>query len=99
MCSSSGGKIVLYSIWYRHIETSEWSKIAKIQLYKYEQIVVKFIYEFFGYDYCKLLTINILCCLEVMFIQLLNLLKRYILQTKVNLMAPELFFNFSTSCI
>jgi len=35
-------KIVLYSIWYRHTETSEWSKITKIQFYKYEQIVVKF---------------------------------------------------------
>jgi len=23
-------KIVLYSIWYRHTETSEWSKITKI---------------------------------------------------------------------
>ena len=26
-------KIVLHSIWYRHTETSEWSKITKIQLY------------------------------------------------------------------
>jgi len=25
-------KIVLYSIWYRHAETSEWSKITKIQI-------------------------------------------------------------------
>ena len=31
MCSSSGGqKIVLYSLWYHHTETSEWSKITKI---------------------------------------------------------------------
>ena len=29
-------KIVLYSIWYHHTETSEWSKITKIQFYKYE---------------------------------------------------------------
>ena len=43
LCSSSGGKIVLYNIWYRHTETSEWSKITKIQFYKYEYIVVKFI--------------------------------------------------------
>jgi len=41
--------IVLYSLWYHHIETSEWSKITKItkitkiQFYKYEHIVVKFI--------------------------------------------------------
>jgi len=53
-------KIVLYSIWYHHTETSEWSKIVKIQFYKYENIVVKFIYEFFGCDYCMLLTINML---------------------------------------
>ena len=54
-------KIVLYSIWYHHTETSEWSKITKIQLHKYENIVVKFTYEFFGCDYCTLLTINMLC--------------------------------------
>ena len=40
-------KIVLYSLWYHHTETSEWSKttkltkITKIQFYKYEYIVVK----------------------------------------------------------
>jgi len=34
-------KIVLYSIWRHHTETSEWSKITKIQFYKYEQIAVK----------------------------------------------------------
>ena len=33
--------------------------------------------EFFGCDYCVLLTVNMLCYVEVMFIQLLNLLKRY----------------------
>jgi len=32
-------KIVLHSLWYHHTETSEWSKITKIQLYKSEQIV------------------------------------------------------------
>ena len=31
-------KIVLSSLWYHHTETSEWSKIAKIQFYKYEQV-------------------------------------------------------------
>ena len=30
--------------------------------------------EFFGCDYCVLLTVNMLCHVEVMFIQLLNLL-------------------------
>jgi len=45
-------KILLYSTWYQHTETSEWSKITKIQFYKYEHIVVKFMYEFFGCDYC-----------------------------------------------
>ena len=70
-------KIVLYSIWYHHTETSEWSQITKIQFYKYEHIVVKLMYEFFGCYYCILLTINVLCNVEVTFIQLLNLLKRY----------------------
>ena len=36
-------KIVLYSIWYHHTETSVWYKVTKIQFYKYEHIVVKFI--------------------------------------------------------
>jgi len=70
-------KFALHSLCYHHTETSEWSKITKIQFYKYEQIVVKFMYEFFGCDYCVLLTINMLCHVEVMFIQLLNLLERY----------------------
>ena len=70
-------KIALHSLWYRHTETCEWSKITKIQFYKYEQIVVKFICEFFRCDYCVLLTINMLCHVKVMFIQLLNLLERY----------------------
>jgi len=71
-------KIAVHSHWYHHIETSEWSKITKIQFFKYEHIVVKFMCEFFGCDYCVLLTINMLCHVEVMFIQLLNLLERYI---------------------
>ena len=70
-------KTVLYNIWYHHTETSEWSKITKIQFYKYEQIVVKFLCEFVGCDYCVLLTINMLCLVEVMFIQLLNVLETY----------------------
>ena len=52
-------KIVLYSLWYHHTETSEWSKVTKItKIYKYEHIVVKFMCEFFRCDYCVLLTIN-----------------------------------------
>ena len=39
-------KIVLYSLWYRHTETSEWSKITKVQFFKYEHIEVKFMCEF-----------------------------------------------------
>ena len=44
------GKIVLYSLWYQHTETSEWSKITKtikittIPFYKYEHMVIKFYY-------------------------------------------------------
>jgi len=34
-------KIVLYSIWCRHTETSEWFKIIKIQFYKYEHTVLE----------------------------------------------------------
>jgi len=64
-CSSSGGQnCIIYSLWYYHTETSEWSKITKItkiiKIYKYEHIVVKFMCEFFGFDYCVLLTINML---------------------------------------
>ena len=42
-------RIVLYSLWYHHTETIEWSKINKItkipkmQFYKYEHIVVKYL--------------------------------------------------------
>ena len=53
-------KILLYSIWYRRPETREWSKITKIQFYKYVHIVVKFMCEFFGCDYYILLTIILL---------------------------------------
>ena len=42
-------KIVLYSILYHQTEKSEWSKITKIQFYKYEHIVVKFMCEFYYY--------------------------------------------------
>ena len=70
-------KTVLDSIWYHHTETSEWSKITKIQFYKYEHMEVKFMNEFFLCDYCILLTVIMLCHVEVMFIRLLNLLERY----------------------
>ena len=57
-------KIVSYSLWYRHTETSEWSKITKItkitEIYKYEHIPVKFVCECFRCDYCVLLTTNML---------------------------------------
>ena len=42
-------RIALHSLWYHHTETSEWYKITKIQFYKYEQIVVKFMCEFYYY--------------------------------------------------
>ena len=79
MCSSSGPQIVLYSLWYHHTETSEWSKITKIikiikiQFYKYEHMVVQFMCELL-----VLLTINMLWPVEVMLLnQLLNLLEGY----------------------
>jgi len=33
-------KIVFYSIWHHFTETSEWSKIIKMQFYRYEHITV-----------------------------------------------------------
>ena len=56
MCSSSGGQNCIIQHLVPHTETSEWSKITKIQFYKYEHIVVKFMCEFFGaitVYYCK----------------------------------------------
>ena len=51
-------KFVLYSLWYHHTETREWSKITKItkitKIHKYEHRVVKFMCEFVGCDYCVL---------------------------------------------
>ena len=80
-------KIVSYSLLYHHAETSEWSKITKIQFYKYEQIVVIFMCGYFGCDYCVLLTINKLCHVEVMFIQLLNFLERYYIYLHLSLLS------------
>ena len=44
-------KIVLYSLWYHHTETSEWSEITKItkitKIYKYKHRVVKFTCEIY----------------------------------------------------
>ena len=34
-------KIALHSLWYHHTETSEWSKITKIQFHKFEQIFME----------------------------------------------------------
>ena len=42
-------KIALHSFWYHHTETSEWYKVTKIQFYEYEEIVVKFMCEFYYY--------------------------------------------------
>ena len=68
--------IVLYSLWYRHTETSEWSKITKIikiiKIQFYEHMVVQFMCEFL-----VLLNINMLWHVQVMSNQLLNLLERY----------------------
>ena len=50
-------KIALHSLWYQYTETSERFNITKIQFYKDEQIVIKFMCEFFRCDYCVLVTI------------------------------------------
>jgi len=77
MCSSSGGQncIIQHLVSSQRNKTSEWSKITKIQFFKYEHIVVKFMCEFFGCDYYILLTLNMLCHVQVMFMQLLNWIK------------------------
>jgi len=46
-------------------------------------------YGFFGCDYCVLLAINMLCHVEVMFIQLLNLLERYCVYLHLCLLGPS----------
>jgi len=45
-------------------------QVSGLKLLKYNliNIVLKFMYEIFGCDQCKLLTINMLCHVEVMFI-------------------------------
>ena len=58
-------KIVLYSLWYHHTETKEWSKITKItkiQFYKYEQIVVKLMCEIFGWLLCITYYKHVMTC-------------------------------------
>jgi hypothetical protein len=52
LCSSLGSQFVLYSIRYRYAETSDWSKITQIQFCKNEHMLLKFMYEFLGCDYC-----------------------------------------------
>ena len=51
----------LHNLWYHHAETSEWSKIAKIQFYKYEQIVVKFMCELWHYESKR---VDVLICMS-----------------------------------
>jgi len=88
MCSSSGGQnCITQPLVSSHTETSEWFKITKIQFYKYEQIVVKFMCEFSGRDYCVLLTIDMLCHVEVMLIQLINLLERHYVYLHLGLLS------------
>jgi len=70
-------KIALHHPWYHHTETSEWSKITKIQFYKYEQIVVTFMYEFFGCDYCVLLTINMFMSCRGYVYPVIKLIRNY----------------------
>ena len=77
MCLSSGSQNCLTQPLTSLTDRREWSKITKIQFYKYEQLVVKFMCSFFECDYCVLLTVNMTCHVEVMFIQLLNLLQRH----------------------
>ena len=67
-------KIVLYSLWYHDTEKSEWSKIPKIikiikiQFYKYEHMVVKFM--------CKILKKNICNMFSKKYLRILNVIER-----------------------
>jgi len=56
-------KIVLYNLWYHHTKTSEWSKITKIQFYKYEHIVLIELY-FSNFSYFS--NFRPLTCFSVM---------------------------------
>jgi hypothetical protein len=61
-------KIVLYSLWYHHTETSEWSKITKItkitkvQFYKYEHTVVKLVWIFRVWLLCVTYYKHVMTC-------------------------------------
>jgi DNA phosphorothioation-dependent restriction protein DptG len=56
--------------------------------------------EFFGCDYCVLLTLNMLCDVEFMFIQLLNLLERYYVYVYVCLVCLVIkSYNLLISCM
>ena len=57
-------KIALHSLWYHHTETSEWSKITKIQFYKYEQI--KFYYYLLIFTELYFSNFRPLTCFSVM---------------------------------
>jgi len=70
MCSSSGGQNLHYTA--SGIITLK--QVSGLKSLKYNSINMC---EFFGCDYCVLLTINTLCHVEVTFIQLLHLLERY----------------------
>jgi len=59
-------KIALHSLWYHHTDTSEWSKIIKIQFYKYEQIVVKFYYYLLIFIELYFSNFRPLTCISVM---------------------------------
>jgi len=58
-------KIALHSLWYNHTETSEWSKITKIQFYKYEQIH-KFYYYLLIFIELYFSNFRLLTCFSVM---------------------------------
>jgi hypothetical protein len=51
-------KIVLYGLWYHHTETSEWSKITKIQFYIFSYLwnAIIFIFTELYFSNYRLLT-------------------------------------------
>jgi len=78
LCSSSGCQNCII----QPLVSSHWNIITKIQFCKYEQIVVKFMCEFLRCDYCVLLTVSMLCHVEVMLsYKFKRLLTRYTQQT------------------
>jgi hypothetical protein len=61
-------KITLHSLWYHHTETTEWSKITKIQFCKYQHMAEKRVYKYstFSDSFCSIIIRNLDRFLEIL---------------------------------